>query len=64
MNQPSSSRQARAEEVINVDPFLLQLNQVSHSANVIEVRIIWKKKEIKKTEEKNKKYWAHTEKAL
>ena len=45
MNQPSSSRQA--EEPIAVDPFLIQLNKVNHSAHAIEIQILKKKKEIK-----------------
>ena len=43
--QPCSSR---AEEPVGVDPFLLEMNRVSHSANAIEIRILRKKKEIKK----------------
>ena len=46
--QPCSSRQGRAEEPVNVDPFLLEMNRVSHSANAIELRIIKKKAEVKK----------------
>ena len=47
--QPCSSRprQAGAEHQINVDPFLLEMNRVSHSSNAIELRIIRKKAEIK-----------------
>ena len=47
--QPCSSR---AEEPVNVDPFLLEMNRVSHSANAIEIRILRKKKEIKNHKKK------------
>ena len=54
MNQQpsSSSRQARAEEPVNVDPFLIQLNRVNHSADVVKVKILKKKAEIKKHKKK------------
>ena len=52
--QPCSSRQARAEEPVGVDPFLIRLNQISHSANAIELRILRKKAEIKKHKKKLK----------
>ena len=52
--QQGSSRQARAEEPVGVDPFLLKLNRVSHSANAIELRILRKKNEIKKHKKKLK----------
>ena len=47
--QPSSSR---AEEPVSMDPFLLKLNRVSHSANAIELRILRKRAEIKKHKKK------------
>ena len=47
------SSHQRAEPV-GMDPFLLQLNQVSHSASAIEIRIIRKKTEIRNHKKKLK----------
>ena len=51
MQQPCSSRQ-RAEEPIAVDPFLLEMNRVSHSSGAIELKILKKKAEVKKHKKK------------
>ena len=52
MNQQPTSSRARSERPINIDPFLLKMNKVSHSSNVVELRILRKKAEIKKHKKK------------
>ena len=52
MNQQPTSSRARAEEPVGVDPFLIRLNRVNHSASAVELRILRKKAEIKRQKKK------------
>ena len=52
MNQPTSSQHARAERQVNIDPFLLEMNRVSHSSNAIELRVLRKRAKVKKHKKK------------